>query len=176
MKSRKLKIIGEIILVASFLTQTLLFDFYNDKLSDIEKTATNQSLIDKGAELKEIKYFVATFPRDSDFTHQYKRENIGMAAKKIAISQTIAILSMKGATQEEKNRVNKLMESANDVNDFETYRNFIKEVNSSSIKAEEIKHTVDNIMRNKTIFRFVFLFLYLLGTGILIYSIKFDKS
>jgi hypothetical protein len=175
-KSKKLKIIGEVILVISFLTQTLLFDYYNDESNELQRAYENQALIDKGAELKEIKYFIAKFPQDSLFEKQYQQSNIYLAAYKIALSQMMAILSTKGASKEEIERVQNLFIKAKSVSNFTTYSNFIDSVNSQSLIATEITEKVSSINTGKKLSRLIFIGLYLLGTCFLIYAAKLEKA
>ncbi len=175
-KAKGLKIIAELILVLSFLTQTLLFDYYNDKSNELGKSFENRALIDKGAELKEIKYFIAHFPQDSVYEKEYQRTNLSMAAYKIALSQMMEIISIKGNSQEEIDQVNKLFIKANSVTDFHSYSNFIDIVNSQSLDPKEITNKIEDINSRKKIYRFIFIGFYILGTIILIYSSRLEKS
>lgn len=175
-KSRKIKITGQIILLLSFLTQTLLFDYYNVKSNSLEKAYTNQSLIDKGAELKEIKYFVASFPIDTATTLDYQRLNINLAAQKIAQSQMMAIIGSGKSKKEQIDISNLLIQKAMTVNNFTDYMEFIDFVNKYSIQTTEIITNIDNINSSKKLWRFIFTSFYLLGTCLLIYSIRFEND
>lgn len=175
-KSRKIKITGQVILLLSFLTQTLLFDYYNDKSNSLEKAYTNQSLIDKGAELKEIKYFVASFPIDTATTLKYQRLNLNLAAQKIAQSQMMAIIGSGKSTKEQIDISNLLIQKAKTVYNFNDYMEFIDFVNKYSIQPTEIISNIDNINSSKRLWRFIFTSFYLLGTCLLIYSIRFEND
>ncbi|WP_316795218.1 hypothetical protein [Pedobacter agri] len=61
MKARKIKTIAEVIVILSFLSQTLLFDHYNDKSNELDRNFTNQALIDKGADLRNSNILLQIF-------------------------------------------------------------------------------------------------------------------
>lgn len=176
MKKKAIKITGEVILVLSFLSQTLLFDYYNDKLNDLEKAYSNQSLIDKGAELKELKYFVANFPEDTVTSQNYKALNINMAAQKVAQAQLIAIIGS-GKTEEEKlDLSNLLLQKAGTVNTFKEYMEFIDFINKNSLQAADIITNIESLNSRKKLWRFIFISFYLIGTIFLVYSIRYEKE
>lgn len=176
MKKKRIKIAGEIILVLSFLTQTLLFDYYNDKSNELEKAYANQALIDKGAELKELKYFVASFPGDTLTSQQYKQLNINMAAQKIAQSQLMAIIGSGKEKQDKIDLSNLLLQKAKTVKTFEDYMEFIDFVNKNSLQADEIISNIDEINSSKKLWRTLFISLYIIGTLFLVYSIRYEKD
>jgi hypothetical protein len=119
-KSRKIKAFAEILLLLSFLAQTLLFDYFNDKSNSLDKAYVGQSLIDKGAEVKELKYFVANFPSDSNRSREYQKVNIHMAARKVASSQIMVVIASEKDKQDKIDLGNKLLQKANGVYDFDS--------------------------------------------------------
>jgi hypothetical protein len=175
LKNKPLKIVGEIILLVSFLCQTFLFDYYNDKSRELDQAYLSQSLIDHSAELKELKYFVGVFPGDTLISQEYRTQNINLAAQKLALSQIIAILVSQKSNREKIDLSNLLNEKSSKVVDFVSYEKFIDFINDSSLKVNEVVTNIDVINTNKRTWRWVFITLYVIGTGLLIYSKRFEK-
>lgn len=172
MKKNKLKIIGEIILVLSFLTQTLLFDYYDDKSRALDESFQKRSLIDKGAELKELKYFIADFPTDSLLSKNYRKLNINTAAQKVAQSESIQIIGSNKTENEKKYLLDTIFKKAQKVNSFPEYMELMMFINSNSISAPDIINNIVSINTSKTLWRKIFIGLYILGSILLVISIK----
>ena len=175
MKRNKLKIIGELILVLSFLTQTLLFDYYDDKSKALDESFQKRSLIDKGAELKELKYFIADFPNDSLSSEKYRKLNINMAAQKVAQSELIQIIGSNKTDREKVDLSNAILNKARKVSSFSEYMNLMMFINNNSITAAEITTNIESINSSKKLWRKIFIGLYISGSLLLLISIKNEK-
>lgn len=175
MTAKQFKIIGEIVLVLSFLVQTLLFDYYNDKSKSLSDAFLAQSLVDKGAELRELKYFVAKFPQDSSTQLEYEKLNIQNAAYKLATAKTIQYSQLDTPKQVITDMSNSLIQASYRVRDFYSYMEFINYLNSQDISANSVIDQIEKINNRKTRFRRIFLTLYLIGSILLVISTIREK-
>ena len=176
MTSRKIKITGEIILIISFVTQTLMFDYYNDKSKSLSDAFMAQAMVEKGAELKEIKYFVAKEPLDSISRQKYQGLNISLAAQKIAIAKTFQIIGLDTTKQTRVDMCNELMQSSFKVHNFNDYRNFIDTVSAKYSNIKTITNQIDKINTRKAISRWIFWLLYLTGSVLLVLATIREKE
>jgi hypothetical protein len=176
MTTRQLKLIGEIILASSFVTQTLLFDYYNDKSKSLSDSYNAQALVDKGSELKEIKYFVSSLTLDSLSKKQYQELNIGLAAQKIAIGKAIQIGSLDTNKQAKVDMCNELIQASFKVKTFNDYMKFIAIVNNQYVGDKVLINQIQKIENRKDVFRWLFWALYLIGTMFLICSTIKEKK
>lgn len=176
MKAKQIKITGEIILVLSFVTQSLLFDYYNDKLISLRNGDIAQSLIDKGSELKEIKYFVAKDPLDSTSQQEYQKLNIEQAARKIALAKTVQITGLDTTEKAKVDMSNQLIQASFKVHDFESYMNFVQIVNNQYVGDKVIITQIEKLQGRKQFFRWVFWSLYIVGSLFLISAIAKEKN
>ena len=172
MKAKRIKALSEIILAVAFICQTALYDYYNDESDKLTTLFQSQSLIDKGAELKEIKYFVAAFP-DTAKTEEYKRVNLNMAGNKIVASQKIALYEVldKGQATE---RLSRIQKSANSVKTFDDYMKFITVVNQEAVSSAELTNSLDDLNLCKRLSSYIFYGVYIIGFAMMIYAYKLE--
>jgi hypothetical protein len=176
MKAKRQRLLGEIILAASFLSQVLLFDYFRDESDGLDRAFSNQSLMDKGADLKELKYFEINFPYDTTFSNAYRKRNISLAAQKLATAQFMAILSSNKSKKEKTEIANKIWQKASSVTDFPSYQSFINYTLENSVTSQDVLDRIEEIEKWKTISRYLFICLYIIGVGLITYSFKFEKD
>ncbi|MBL7934930.1 MAG: hypothetical protein JNM51_03880 [Bacteroidia bacterium] len=133
-------------------------------------------MVDKGSELKEIKYFVSTLTLDSVFKTKYQELNIGLAAQKIAIGKTIQISNLDTNKQIKVDMCNELIQESYNVKTFEDYMKFIEIVNHQYVGDKVIINQIQKIEKRKDVFRWLFWTLYLIGTMFLIGSTIKEKK
>ncbi|OXG06567.1 hypothetical protein BC749_102480 [Flavobacterium araucananum] len=176
MTGKQLKITGELIIVISFLIQNLLFDYYNDKSESLLNSAMSQSIIDKGSELKELKYFIAKFPNDSITEQQYRTLNINLAAQKIAFAKIVQITSLDTTDIVKSKMKDTLSNASKNVHSFSDYMNFITKVNTLQIVNESTTKQIQKVNSNKDFYRILFIFLYIIGSIFLVLAIRKEKN
>jgi hypothetical protein len=169
MKNKHIKIIGGLLLIVAFGTQLFLFDYYSDKLIELANDAIGESLIDKGADLKEIKFFVAKEPLDSEDQEQYKLVNIRLAAYKLAVSEGMLIQNIDTPEEIIKNIRDSLKQYSLQVQNFNEYMNLINKINTiNNIKVENFDKKIKTIINRKIIYRDLFAFSYIVGSALLL--------
>lgn len=176
MTARQLKITGEIVLVLSFLTQTLLFDYYNDKSKALSDGFIAQSLVDKGAELRELKFFVAKSPLDSSTQAEYQKVNIQNAAFKLATAKIIQYTQLDTPKQVVIDKSNALIQASYKVHDFNSYMDFINYLNIQDITGKSVIDQIHRINSRKALFRWIFWSCYLIGSLLLILATIREKK
>jgi len=174
--ARRLKILGGMTILLSFVTQNFLYDRWDSRRSGLRTAIDERAIIDKGALLNEILYFTASLPQGtSDQTGEVRRSKINEAATKIAMSSMMPVVYSDSLTAEQKTTLaNHLFAEARTVSDYDSFLKFTQIVNDGyGTYSREINEQDQRLGRIREIARWTYLGLYLLGSSILLVALRY---
>jgi hypothetical protein len=165
-----LKLIGGGVLLASFIVQNYLYDGWNSRGEQIRQAILERAIIDKGAQLSEVLFFEAAASVDPSIREgNVSPQKIQEAARKIAMSTSMPVMFNDKLTQDAKIALtNRLIASAANVRDYQTWSDFLRLVNAEySDYPKEIASQSDELREKRDTARRVFRALYILGSFLL---------
>jgi hypothetical protein len=171
--ARTLKLIGGTVLLLSFITQNFFFDDWASRVSLLAEGMMDGAIIDKSVLLNEILYFTArSAPSDPDIA-SLREAYIREAARKLAISVNIPVISNETLqTREKVDLANRLMAQANSVADFPQFLKLVTTANETYAKYPlEVNAEVVQLNSRRKSARFIYLGLYLIGSLLLLVGI-----
>jgi hypothetical protein len=176
--SRRYKLIGGGILLLSFITQTLLFDYFNAKSQAMDTAFLNQAVIDKSILLNENLYFTANLGGeglDSQTLKDMKQSYIREAARKTALSHSIRLGASDMSNDDIVKYSNEFISRANQVKDFVGFSELNKYINKFDVDHSLLNDAyVVQVSNNRDIARWAYLVSYLIGSGILLLGIRYE--
>ena len=167
-KRKKLKVWGTFILIASFASQNLLLSYYISKVDDnfISYQAYSNSY--NSALIYESIFFsqkVATDVADGEVLKAAARDNFAGFGIRIAKSEL--------TKKEKKDKLSKILIAQERVTNLETYNEFKTILNQ--VEGDFLKKTIGDytkLVRYKNYATYLYIALYILGTLLLLRSIK----
>lgn len=176
--SKRYKLIGGGILLLSFVTQTLLFDYFNAKSQAMDTAFLNQAVIDKSILLNENLYFTANLGGeglDSQTLKDLKQQYIHEAARKTALSHTIRLGASGMSNDDIVKYSNEFMSRASQVKDFAGFSELNRYINKFDVDHSLLNNEyVVEVSSNRNIARWAYLVFYLIGSGILLLGIRYE--
>lgn len=168
------KTIGSGLILFSFIIQNFTYDYWNTKIDEYYKINKDFSDMSRSSLLYLNLYYNAKI-EDDTLNSKIKEQYINMAAQKSALGHTLDILTKNLDEKQKTKKINSIVQSAKEVNNFNSYTKYLKysnEVNPYSEKdsLNEIKKLND--WRDAT--RWVFLILYIFGSFLLLFGIIYE--
>lgn len=173
-KAKAVKLFGGAILLLSFIVQNFLYDSWNQKSEDYYNSNKDFSDMSRSSLLYLNLYFNTKLDDDS-VEQVVKYQYINAAAQKAALGQVVNILARDTDKVTKINLTNSLLQKAKSVNDFDSFLNFNKyasEIDKYSLQ-DNIAF-VNKVTQKREMYRWIFLSAYILGTGLLLFGLKYE--
>jgi hypothetical protein len=173
---RRLKILGGMTILLSFVTQNFLYDRWDSRRSGLRAAIDERAIIDKSVLLDEILYFTVSLPQGtSDRTNEVKRFKINEAARKMATSSMMPVVYSDSLTIQQKTTLaNQLFAEVRTVSDYDSFLKFIQFVNDGYGRySKEIKEQDQRLGGIRDLARWTYLGLYLLGSCTLLAALRY---
>jgi hypothetical protein len=169
-RSKQLKRWGYIILLASFSTQNIVLDYFNSKINkrfqayEAYSHAYNSNLLYQNLFFNQAQ---ATGVADGDLLRKAAKDNVSGLAVEIVYS---------GIPKQQKNRkISLLQAQAEKIVDLDSFNNFMSTLNEEeSDFRERVKGDYASIVTFKKGTYLAYLALYLLGSCLIIRSVKYE--
>ncbi|PQJ08768.1 hypothetical protein CJD36_022475 [Flavipsychrobacter stenotrophus] len=174
-KSIKYKMAGTAIILFSWIVQNYSFDSWDSKSKDYMESARDFSDMTRSSLLYENLYYVVNGSDDSMMKSALKREYIHQAAMKYVGGLTVSTVNRPLDTEDKQRLIDSLKGLASNVYDFDAFNNYILEADRLiGDTRKEAEEQVKEIKFWRTLFKNVYLLLYLVGTGVLIWGMKHE--
>jgi hypothetical protein len=174
-KGKMYKLIGQLILLISFLAQNIVFENYNEKLAGLNEALRSESMMDKGAALKEIEYTIAPLSPDTLIKKHSQEVYISEAAMEVAESQIMIIAGLNRPKKILTDMIQNILYRAKTVHDFISYQNFRRYVNSIDVTHKEIQDNIDSVKADKKHWFYAFILLFIIGSVLVSLAVKYES-
>lgn len=179
MTSLPYKILGGTLLLLSYVCQNYIYDYWDGKEKSISQSMTQRAIVDRGAELYHVLYYVANNSDESLTKEQFKdlrTQFIRQAAIKNSYGISNEIFTSNLTVDKKSELASYIGSEAAKVNDNLTFSKYILNSIDLQKNTERTYQVLMKVQAERDFARTIFLSLNILGSILLLLGLLFEKK